>query len=65
MRRPIDDGNDLWRVFNVVQENVMRGGITGRSAKGRASRSRAIRAIREDVRINNDLWQLAVTMIRG
>lgn len=65
VRRPIDDGNDLWRVFNVVQENVMRGGIAGRSAKGRASRSRAIRAIREDVRINNDLWQLAVAMIRG
>ena len=65
MRRPIDEGNDLWRVFNVVQENVMRGGIAGRSATGRASCSRAIRAIREDVRINNDLWQLAVAMIRG
>lgn len=65
VRRPIDEGNDLWRIFNVVQENVMRGGIAGRSATGRASRSRAIRAIREDVRINNDLWQLAVAMIRG
>jgi len=64
VRRPADEGGDLWRVFNVVQENVLRGGISGRSAKGRASRSRAIRAIREDVRINNDLWQLAVSLIR-
>lgn len=63
-RRPADEGSDLWRVFNVVQENVLRGGISGRSANGRASRSRGIRAIREDVRMNNDLWQLAVALIR-
>ena len=63
-RREADKGDDLWRVFNVVQENAIRGGISGRSLKGRATQSRAIRAIREDVRINNDLWQLAMSMIR-
>jgi hypothetical protein len=47
------------------KENAIRGGISGRSLKGRATRSRAIGAIREDVRINNDLWQLAMSMIRG
>lgn len=64
-RREADQGEDLWRVFNVVQENIIRGGIAGRSAKGRSTQSRGIRAIREDVRINNDLWQLAVAMIRA
>lgn len=63
-RRLADDANDLWHVFNVVQENLLRGGINGRSATGRGTRSRAIQAIREDVRINNELWQLALSLIR-
>lgn len=63
-RRLADSGIDLWRVFNVVQENLMRGGVAGRSAKGRSVQSRAIRAIREDVRINNELWQLAAALLR-
>ncbi len=62
-RRSQDAGDDLWHVFNVVQENVLRGGLSGRSANGRPMRSRAIRAIREDVRLNNDLWQLAVARL--
>lgn len=59
-RRAEDAGNDLWRTFNVVQENVLRGGIVRRTASGRLTRTRAIRAIREDVRLNSALWDLAV-----
>ena len=62
-RRAGDAGDDLWRVFNMVQEHLMVGGVAGRSAKGRATQSRAIRAIREDVRINNELWQLAIALL--
>jgi hypothetical protein len=43
----------------------MQGGDVGRTAKGRSLRSRAIRAIRENVRINTDLWQLALRLIRS
>ncbi|HEV2269973.1 MAG TPA: hypothetical protein VGR92_10970, partial [Steroidobacteraceae bacterium] len=46
----------LWRTFNVVQENVLRGGIVRRTASGRLMRTRAIQAIREDVRLNAGLW---------
>lgn len=63
VRRSQDIGDDLWHVFNVVQENVLRGGLCGRSANGRPMRSRAIRAIHEDVRLNNELWQLAVARL--
>jgi hypothetical protein len=62
-RRAQDQGSDLWRVFNVLQENLTRGGVAGVSATGRTTRSRAIRAIREDVRVNTALWQLAVARI--
>jgi len=64
-RRTQDQGSDLWRVFNATHENLTRGGIAGVSAKGRATRSRAIHAIREEVRVNTSLWQLAVARINA
>lgn len=64
-RRPQDFGNSLWQTYNVVQENALRGGIQGRNANNRVTRTRGIRAIREDVRINTELWQLAMTMLRS
>ena len=62
-RRPADVGDDLWRVYNTVQENLIRGGVVSQSASGRLRRTRGIRAIREDVRINTELWQAAVDRI--
>jgi len=59
-RRAEDAGNDLWRTFNVVQENILRGGLVRRSASNRLTRTRRITAIREDVRLNSGLWDLAV-----
>jgi hypothetical protein len=59
-RRAQDVGNDLWRTFNVVQENILRGGLVRRSASNRLTRTRGIRAIREDVRLNSALWEMAI-----
>jgi len=59
VRRPEDVGTDLWHTFNAVQENCIRGGLAGRSTTGRKTRSRGITAIREDVRLNAGLWDLA------
>lgn len=64
-RRTIDVGADVWHTYNVVQENLLRGGIQGKTARGRSTCTRGINAIREDVRINNELWQLAMTMLRS
>jgi hypothetical protein len=49
----------LWSTLNKVQENLLRGGLTRRSATGRLTRTRRITAIREDVRLNSGLWDLA------
>lgn len=59
-RRTDDVGNDLWRVFNRVQEATLRGGLEYRSATQRIVRSRAIRSIRDDIRINTALWTAAL-----
>jgi hypothetical protein len=58
-RREADAGSDLWSVFNRIQENLLRGGLSRRAASGRLSRTRSITSIREDVRINSGLWDLA------
>ena len=59
VRRPDDAGDDLWRVFNRVQENLTVGGIVGRTATGRQTRTRGIRAVDSSVRVNGALWALA------
>ena len=63
-RRAEDYGNSIWTVFNRVQENLITGGIHSINAKGRASKTRPIRAIREDVRVNAALWQHAMALLR-
>ena len=64
--RTADSGNDLWRTFNRVQENAIRGGLTamGTDANGqhRRSTSRAINGIDQDVKINRALWMIAERM---
>jgi hypothetical protein len=58
-RRTEDIGEDLWRVTNRVQENLLRGGLVRRTTTGRLVRSRSITAIAQDVRINSGIWDLA------
>jgi hypothetical protein len=63
VRRPEDTGNDLWSVFNVVQENLLTGGIgIGRTNKRRSS-TRRITSIDKEVDINKKLWDLSVQCI--
>jgi hypothetical protein len=62
-RRSEDVGDDLWSVMNRVQENLLRGGVSRRSVTGRLTRTRRISSIREDVRLNGGLWDLAREML--
>jgi hypothetical protein len=59
-RRREDDGNDLWRTYNVLQEALMRGGIVRRSATNRLTRTRQITGIRRELGLNSALWDLAM-----
>lgn len=67
-RRSEDAGNNLWETFNRVQENAIKGGLRGRAARkpgqrfGRAVRTREVKGIDQDVKLNRALWQLAERM---
>lgn len=62
-RRVEDSGNNLWNVLNRCQEHLLRGGLSRRAASGRLMRTRRISSIREDVRINGRLWDLAAEVL--
>lgn len=58
-RRFEDKANDLWQVWNRVQENVIRGGLSGyNAATNRRTSTRAVRGIDADVKLNKALWVL-------
>ena len=58
-RRVEDQGSDIFTTFNRVQENLIRGGLSGRNAKGKATTTRAVAGIDQNIRLNRALWVLA------
>jgi hypothetical protein len=62
-RRVEDLGDDLWTILNRVQEGLLGGGLSRRSANGRLTRTRRISSIKEDVRLNSRLWDLATEVL--
>lgn len=61
-KRREDAGNDLWKTFNRVQERMLKGGVHGRTTKGRRTTTRAVTGIDQDLRLNRALWVLAEQM---
>jgi Domain of unknown function (DUF932) len=63
-KRLEDATDDLWTTFNVVQENMMRGGLRGRTASGRRMQTRPVQGIDQGIKLNRALWVLAEEMRR-
>ncbi|EDI1752273.1 DUF945 domain-containing protein [Salmonella enterica] len=58
-RRWQDESGDLWTTYQRIQENLIKGGLPGRTAKGKRSHTRAVNGIDGDVRLNRALWVMA------
>jgi hypothetical protein len=66
-RRSEDTKNDVFTVFNRIQENIVKGGLryVDRDEAGRAKairRTREIKGIDTDTNLNRGLWTLAEEM---
>ncbi|EHJ5405855.1 DUF945 domain-containing protein [Salmonella enterica subsp. enterica serovar Wedding] len=61
-RRREDYGQDLWTVWNTLQENLLKGGLPGRTAQGKRTHTRAVNGIDGDVKLNRALWVMAEQM---
>lgn len=57
--RPEDEGDDLWSIFNVIQEKLVHGMINYRS-NGKVRKARKIKNFKQDTKINQDLYKLAL-----
>ena len=61
-QRGADQGADLWRTFNRVQENTIRGGLRATPKNGRRGTTRAVNGIDQSTTLNRALWTLAEKM---
>ncbi len=60
--RKDDEGNDLWNVFNRVQENLIKGGFKIVNTENNKVRViKKVRSFVNDIKLNEDLWELAET----
>ena len=57
--RPEDQGNDLWSVFNVVQEKLVHGMFEYTSGN-KLRKARKIKNFKQDLDLNAKLYELAV-----
>jgi len=66
VRRPEELKDDLWTTFNVVQENMIKGGLDyvmeNKNGKVRKMTTRGIKSVADDNRVNQALWLLADKM---
>lgn len=59
VRRYEDSASDLYTTLNVVQENLMKGGLSGKTATNKRTTTRAVQGVTENVRLNQALSVLA------
>lgn len=57
-RRSSDRGRDLYTTWNVMQENLLKGGLPGRQRNGRTRTSSALSNIERSNKLNRELWNL-------
>lgn len=61
--RKSDTGNDLWSVFNVCQEKLIRGGYYALNNKNKPRKQKKITSIRKEIEYNQKLWSKAMELM--
>ncbi len=59
-----DGSRDIWKTSNVIQENMIRGGVCGVNANNRLMRTREVKSVQGDININKALWKLTEELAR-
>lgn len=64
-RRYEDRKDDLWTTYQRLQENLLKGGLPGRTSKGKCAHTRAVKGIDGDVKLNRALWVMAESLLES
>ena len=62
-KRKEDKGDDLWRVFNVVQEKITQGEFHAALKGAKVRKVRKIKSFEKDIKINKELFKLATALV--
>jgi hypothetical protein len=62
VRRTADHGDNLWTVYNRIQEALLNGGSRYTNAKRERRQTREVGSVTEKLRINKSLWKLTAHM---
>ena len=57
--RDEDKGDDLWSIFNVCQEKMIKGGFRSVVRDNKTRKQRRITSIKKDMEYNQRLWEVA------
>jgi hypothetical protein len=57
--RPEDEGDDLWSIFNVIQEKIISGDFNY-VAGNKSRKARKIKNFNQDIKVNQQLFDLAL-----
>lgn len=62
-KREEDQKDDLWTVFNVVQENLFRGEISYANSNNRKCKTRSLESVQAHLILNQNLWGLMSSFV--
>lgn len=62
-KRDADKGDDLWRVFNVIQEKVTQGDFHAALTGAKVRKVRKIKSFEKDLKVNKELFKLATALV--
>ena len=62
-KRDADKGDDLWRVFNVVQEKITQGEFHAALKGAKVRKVRKIKSFEKDLEVNKKLFKLATSLV--
>lgn len=62
--REEDKSNDLWTIFNICQEKLIKGGFFNRTAKAKMRKVKSISSIKKDMEYNQRLWLTASRFLK-
>ena len=57
--REEDKSNDLWTIFNICQEKMIKGGFFNKTNKNKLRKVKSITSIKKDMEYNQRLWLTA------
>ena len=62
-KRDEDKGDDLWKVFNVIQEKITQGDFHAALTGAKVRKVRKIKSFEKDLKVNKELFKLATALV--